>query len=93
MTLLGQGHICFSVSLYLPKEPEKEGITFLFQMKMMLFKEFGPLIKVTQLAVVVLGLELIPDLSGCCLYPQRAGQEVDKRMQKMQMPHCGPSPG
>lgn len=64
-----------SVSVFpfiLPKN-QREGIAFLFRMKMMIFKEFGTMLKVTQLAGVVLGLELSPALSGCCPHPLRAG--------------------
>lgn len=55
---MSQGHICFSISLYPPKQPEQEGITFLFRMKMMIFKELGTLLEVKQLAKMTLGLEL-----------------------------------
>lgn len=55
---MSQGHICFSISLYPPKQPEREGITFLFRMKMMIFKEVGTLLEVKQLAGMTSGLEL-----------------------------------
>lgn len=55
---MSQGHICFSISLYPPKQPEREGITFLFWMKMMIFKKLGTFLEVKQLVGLTSGLEL-----------------------------------